>query len=119
MATNDERRAVAKLLRVFARGGLWSEFSDYCNCAGPGRLADLIDPDTTGDTTKSDEDTTKGPASSDATRNCSDPTLPCDRDALLAIADELETDGVDHYTVSTQYVCDQYARRIREACGEN
>lgn len=43
---------------------------------------------------------------------------PCDREALLALADELETDGVDCYSVSTQYVCDQYARRIREACGE-
>ena len=41
-----------------------------------------------------------------------------DRGALLALADELETDGVDCYSVSTQYVCDQYARRIREACGE-
>lgn len=41
-----------------------------------------------------------------------------DIDALLALADEMETYGVDRYTVSTQYVCDQYARRIREAVGE-
>ena len=40
-----------------------------------------------------------------------------DRDALLALADELETDGVDCYGVSTQYVLDEYARRIREALG--
>lgn len=118
MATNDERRAVAKLLRAFARDGLWSEFSDYCNCAGPGRLADLIDPDTTSDTTKSAGDTTRGPAGSDATRNYSDRTLPCDRDALLAIADELEANEM-YYGVSEQYVRDGYARRIREACGEN
>lgn len=39
-------------------------------------LADLIDPDTTTDTTKSPELTTK-----------------CDRDALLALADELEEDA--------------------------
>ena len=42
----------------------------------------------------------------------------CDRDALLELADEIETDGIDCYTVSTQYVLDDYARRIREACGE-
>ena len=40
-----------------------------------------------------------------------------DRDALLALADEMETDGTDCYTVSTQYVLDDYAQRIREACG--
>ena len=50
--------------------------------------------------------------------------LPCilykpkvDRDALLALADEMEADGIDCYTVSTQYVLDEYAQRIREACG--
>ena len=42
---------------------------------------------------------------------------PINRDALLALADEMETDGTDCYTVSTQYVLDDYARRIREACG--
>lgn len=61
-------------------------------------LADLIEPDTTAP-------------------KCSEATPKCDRDALLALADELETDGVDCYSVSTQYVCDQYARRIRGACG--
>ena len=40
-----------------------------------------------------------------------------DRDALLALADEIEVDGIDCYTVSTQYVLDEYARRIREALG--
>ena len=41
----------------------------------------------------------------------------CDRDALLALADEIEDNDVT-YLVSTQYVLDDYARRIREACGE-
>lgn len=41
----------------------------------------------------------------------------CNRNALLALADEIETNGVDRYTVSTQYVLDDYAQRIREACG--
>ena len=40
-----------------------------------------------------------------------------DRDALLALADKMEADGIDCYTVSTQYVLDEYARRIREALG--
>lgn len=37
--------------------------------------------------------------------------------ALKGLADEMEADGTDCYTVSTQYVLDDYARRIREACG--
>lgn len=41
----------------------------------------------------------------------------CDRDALLEIAAEIEDNDMS-YSVSTQYVLDSYARRIREACGE-
>ena len=37
--------------------------------------------------------------------------------ALLSLADEIEDNDVT-YCVSTQYVLDDYARRIREACGE-
>lgn len=40
----------------------------------------------------------------------------CDRDALLALADEIEDNDVT-YLVSTQYVLDSYADRIREALG--
>lgn len=39
-----------------------------------------------------------------------------DVDALLALADEMEEGDVT-YLVSTQYVLDDYARRIREALG--
>lgn len=63
------------------------------------RLADLIEPDTTTDTTKNAQDTTK-----------------CDCEALLALADEIEDNDVT-YSVSEQYVLDDYARRIREALG--
>lgn len=42
---------------------------------------------------------------------------PVDREALLALADELEEGDVT-YLVSTQYVLDSFASRIREACGE-
>lgn len=41
---------------------------------------------------------------------------PVDRDALLALADEIEGNDVT-YCVSTQYVLDSYARRIRDALG--
>lgn len=43
--------------------------------------------------------------------------VPFDRDALLALADEIEDNDLT-YCVSTQYVLDSYARRIREALGE-
>lgn len=78
------------------------------------RLADLIDPDTTTDTTKSPELTTK-----------------CDRDALLELADEFDgkadyiasciesMDGdLDMHAVEAEAEQREYARRIREACGE-
>lgn len=45
------------------------------------------------------------------------PKPTCDRDALLALADEIEGNDVT-YCVSTQYVLDSYADRIREALGE-
>lgn len=40
----------------------------------------------------------------------------CDREALLALADEIEDNDVT-YCVSTQYVFDSYADRIRKALG--
>ena len=40
-----------------------------------------------------------------------------DRDALLALADELEGEGLDGWASGPLNVGD-YARRIREACGE-
>lgn len=108
MATNDERRAVAKLLRAFARGGLWSEFSDYCNCAGPGRLADLIDP---GDEIAGEVCELEGIGKGE-------PCAPLvDRDALLRIAED-----VRGYCIQRQiapWVAGRIYDRIREACGEN
>lgn len=116
MPTDDERREVARRLR----GDLEDARSNgyYCSdsetvkyicdilglrcsrCphpwAGLEVLADLIEPDTTTDTTKAAPDTTK-----------------CDRDALLALADELEQE-----TGSVCGVCmGKTARRIREALG--
>ena len=64
------------------------------------RLADLIDPDC-----------------EEGRYSVARTVRPVDREALLALADELEEGDVT-YLVSTQYVLDEYARRIREACGE-
>lgn len=44
MVDNNERRAVAKLMRWFADEGRWDEFAEYCHKAGPTRMADLIEP---------------------------------------------------------------------------
>ena len=101
--TIEERRAVASLLRSFSDNGLWGEFSDYCNCAGPARLADLIEP---------------APTSSD--------TVPtCDRDALLALAEDVDEaaamatvmDASEGAKLLAELLLD-IARRIHEACGE-
>ena len=105
--TNDERRRVAAALRkvsVYTLAGRHEDgsvaswqvalVSDLAKAAGIednigtdtfARLADLIDPDTTSDTTKSAEDTTKSgpdttkaPTSSDATATHTDATATCD-----------------------------------------
>ena len=41
----------------------------------------------------------------------------CDRDALLELADEMDMAYPDSRDVAVEYIED-YARRIREACGE-
>ena len=105
MATDDERREVAERMRISAERydfcahnialdmGIDADYDDVYDESHRQAwlsLADLIDPDTTTDTTKSPDVTTK-----------------CDREALLALADEC--DSVHMHKV---------ARRIREACGE-
>ena len=106
--TDDERRAAASLLRSFADGGMWGEFNDYCSSAGPSRLADLIDPD---------EGHSAGAGKS------------CDRDALLAIADdacppwyEEPCETCPSTEENCRNFCFEYAlwdtaRRIRELLG--
>ena len=107
MVTNDERREVAKALREAnfymsyrSKRDMWDELrrivGEYRDTPFGGvytfaRLADLIDPDTTTNTTKSPELTTK-----------------CDRDALLALADEMTVEKGDIW---------RWSSRIREALG--
>ena len=182
--TDDERREVAERLRE--RAGrrvlnlgelLWcTGCDDGDDAAAWNRLADLIDPDTTSDTTKSAGDTTKAPTSSDAaptrtdanetcdmSQSCRD-TVACgidsiydwcferlegadgaedelyctimraiedyrhpelatartvravDREALLALADEMDDCGLDGWACGPVHV-GGFARRIREALG--
>lgn len=118
MPTDKERREVARRLRELDYSDLQESlicayldalgikgYEDWIGIAH--RLADLIDPDTTTDTTKSPELATK-----------------CDRDALLALADVMErkasnwdvTQG-DVPLVHAGHLLG-YADRIREALGE-
>ena len=155
MATDDERRRVAEALR--GMHDYETAIPIVRTCLGlrrgeimdpevrrrmSDRIADLIDPDTTSDTTKTAEDTTKtaedttkAPNSRPncGTRKASASQVPkCDREALLALArwldaratDLLKTNSIDHSRRRTS------ARRehamdlmtacglIREACGE-
>lgn len=65
------------------------------------RLADLIEPQTS-------EQTNHDESSLSAS--------PIDRDALLELADEMDRAYPDSRDVAVEYI-DDYARRIREACG--
>ena len=93
MATNAERRDVARKLRA-ARGPSLMVLMGVLGVGGAhlfDRLADLIEPS-------------------------------CDRDALLALADEMGRRQHDAATAATDGVVDawclrEYARRIRKALG--
>lgn len=123
MVADDERRRVAAALRekagrcLFAGDYieeiLWDDaysgFSIDEAAKTYNRLADLIDPDATGDMTKS--------------QSISLSASLCDRGELLALADEMQgyADGAasgDGYPNVNAGNLWAYADRIREACGE-
>lgn len=130
--TDDERRRVAEMLRMsderdaagfdcllaeVVRGREFCEAPcEHCHGRLLDELADLIEP-----TPKS---TDKAPT--DSRPNCGTAEVPtsqvpkCDREALLALADEMEFDGAG--ALDDEDWCKpllvEYARRIREACGE-
>lgn len=85
------------LYEIYAAVGLNDDGADAIDLFD--LLADLIWPDTTADTTKTPADTTK-----------------CDRDALLALADEMETADPEDLDVAIDYVT-ECASRIRDALG--
>ena len=112
MITDDERRRVAERLREkLSEGSPYSVYESVCYALGKTehegnwdvivRLADLIDP-------------------GDASHNCRD-TAACDREALLALADKLDSLGLNGFSSgwsSSAVNVGSFARRIREACGE-
>ena len=115
MATDDEMRRVAERLRMsderdaagfdclLAEAVRGREFCEtpceHCHGRLLGELADLIDPDC-----------------EDGRYEGVRTARPVDREALLALANELEGDGLDGWASGPLNV-GEYARRIREALG--
>ena len=114
MITDDERRRVAAALRRMAtkhdgvasnvleiRLGLESDdrflYGSVFTSDSVNRLANLIDPDTTSDTTKSGPDTTKAPTSSDTAPTRTDATATCDvsQDCRDTVACDPTERGID------------------------
>lgn len=117
MVTDDKRREVARRLRAYldtpapwnlgnAVSNALGECGDYDNIE---LLADLIDPDTTTDTTSHRlEDRLISPIASQTV----------DRDALLKLADEMDfISGLGITESFTPSAVREYAYRIREALG--
>ena len=121
MPTNDEKRDVARKLReayarmmspgLFEPQGMSIQAMNYLRdierCVPDGDslmlvLADLIDPDIIPDKTY------------ETGRPLSEPEI--DRDALLALADEMESEGLDGWASGPVNV-GLFSRRIREAVG--
>lgn len=112
MVTNDERREVARRLREYSGGRKAFHLGRLCAACG-------ID--------KSRLMSRTTDADAEAWAHLADLIEPsCDRDALLALADEMEGGFLLFgSTKSARRVFDflsdklgEYARRIREACGE-
>ena len=116
--TCDERRRVAERLRGLDYSDLQESlicayldalgikgYEDWIGIAH--RLADLIEPPS------------KLYDSPDSSNSEADEghEVAIDRDALLALADELEGEGLEGWASGPINV-GEYARRIREACGE-
>lgn len=124
MATNDEKRRVAAELRESIPDGNFPKGKKgwgvlYLTLFGhympnqrsamtyrevASRLAELIEPDTTTDTTKSPDVTTK-----------------CDRHALLKLANRIQhhaDNAAGFSTYAARFDLAGWAEVIREACGE-
>ena len=132
MVTDDERRLVAERLRGEVGGGSsWPGIERLGLILGVEReprtgwegriltrLADLIDPGESGQNLDKNRDTVQ--KESPAVQKAPE----CDREALLALAEELSGNilvvPAVYGTYQSGYVaaCQDIARRIREACGE-
>ena len=124
MISDEERREVAARLRKaiglteFAEvlGFNWTDDSDWVWKDVSNLVADLIEP---GDQKVrcAAEVKVDGERLEELVHDAAVELTGIDRDALLALADEIEDNDVS-YCVSTQYVLDSYADRIREAVGK-
>ena len=127
MITDDERREVARRLREVQSCVIpgtktegdpitgriigvacWYDLPDFQGLLG--RLADLIEPSGSGQNRDTNRDTV--PKESPAVQKAPE----CDRDALLALADEMENDTW-YETGFDRRIAVRFARRIREALG--
>ena len=127
MITDEERREVARRLRALPDDSTYPDLIGaiadhdgwYAAADAADRLADLIEP------------SAQCPYYHGDRHYCSIHDVPAiDRDALLALADEMEVTGreyrhmVNENFVTSDLIDDapedfvEYARRIREACGE-
>ena len=126
MPTDKERREVAQRLRELDYSDLQESlicayldalgikgYTDWVGIAH--RLADLIEPSEPKVKCVA-EVKVDGERLEKLVHDAAVELTGIDRDALLALADELEDNDLT-YCVSTQYVLDDYARRIREALG--
>lgn len=125
MPTDRERREVARRLRdEVGSGSSWPGIERLGLILGIKReprtgwegriltrLADLIEPSESGQNRDRNQDSVQkeSPIVQIAPE--------CDREALLALAEELEGEGLDGWASGPVNV-GEYARRIREACGE-
>lgn len=133
MPTSDERRRVAQALREMETP-TWPTLTEAVMGHAAtrdkvvGRLAELIERDTTTDTTKTVEDTTKHVCDATATVTDTsatrDMSQSCrsdiDRDALMALAEEMDRHAdmaAGHVAYAARFDFAGWARRIREALG--
>ena len=124
MIADSERRAIATRLRELPDDSTYPDLIGaiadhdgwYAAVDAADRLADLIEPGEPRVKCVA-EVKVDGEQLEELVHDAVVELTGIDRDALLALADEMETDGTDCYTVSTQYVLDDYAQRIREALG--
>ena len=118
MPTDEERRRVARKLREYAS---WDGEEDcFVDCADWGeRVLNLLYRD--------GEDRTEGEYYArladliEPAPKCSEATPKCDRDALLALADAMDghaDEMHDGCNFASSGDMRDYARRVREACGE-
>ena len=123
MVTDDERREVAERLRCAAEQGQPYTVPTLACFIGADcvdiwtRLADLIEPSESGQNRDRNQDSVQKESPIVQIEH------ECDREALLALAEEMcdaawRGKASEGWTASVMLRIGRYARRIREACGE-